>query len=125
MMPRGATRGGRHADRPARRLERAGPADARARPERTRLVDPRALFTAVALWLRATWLPRRVLPGARLRFLRNVCAYVSVYYMLWAASDLLVLAASLDAGWLLRVVPNQLYYSFWVPFVWFRYASRR
>jgi hypothetical protein len=83
------------------------------------------LFTAVALWLRGAWLPRRALPDARLRFLRGVCAYVAVYYALWAVSDGLVLAAGLDAAWLLRVVPNQLYYSFWVPFVWFRYASRR
>jgi len=29
----------------------------------------------------------------------------------------------LDAGWLLRALPNQLYYAFWVPFVWLTWQS--
>lgn len=51
-------------------------------------------------------------------FLRRTMLYVLVYYGLWASADILILAG-LDAGWGLRVLPNQLYYAFWVPFVYF------
>ncbi len=83
------------------------------------------LFTGVAVWLWGMWLPRRVADAATLRFLRRVCAYVIVYYALWAACDALWIATSLDSAWLLRVVPNQLYYPFFVPFVWLAYSRRR
>jgi hypothetical protein len=53
-----------------------------------------------------------------------VCAYVTLYYGLWALSDTLWITTSLDAAWLLRMVPNQLYYAFFVPFVWWA-CSRR
>jgi hypothetical protein len=82
------------------------------------------LFTAVALWLRCAWLPRRVGDAVRLRFLRRVCAYVTLYYALWAACDALWLAAGLDLAWLLRAVPNQLYYAFFVPCVWLAWSRR-
>jgi hypothetical protein len=52
-----------------------------------------------------------------------VVAWAGVYYALWAAADVLILAG-VDAGWLLRCVPNQLYYGFTVPFVWWRFFSR-
>jgi hypothetical protein len=83
------------------------------------------LFTAVALWLALRWLPGRAPDAATLRFLRRVCAYVAVYYGLWAGCDALWLATSLDAAWLLRAVPNQLYYAFTVPFVWLMYSRSR
>jgi hypothetical protein len=82
------------------------------------------LFTAVALWLGGRWLPGRVESPATRRFLRRVCAYVALYYGLWAGCDALWLATSLDAVWLLRAVPNQLYYAFTVPFVWLAYSRR-
>jgi hypothetical protein len=82
------------------------------------------LFTGVALWLRTRWLPARVLDPVRLRFLRRVCSYVILYYALWAACDALWMAASLDVAWLLRTVPNQLYYAFFVPFVWLAWSRR-
>jgi hypothetical protein len=80
------------------------------------------LFTAVALWLRGAWLPRRAAPC--LPFLRGVCAYVAVYYGLWAACDALWLRFGLDAAWGLRALPNQLYYAFFVPCVWLAYSRR-
>jgi hypothetical protein len=83
-----------------------------------------SLFTAVAIWLWRVWLPRRVSEPGLLRFLRRVGVYVIAYYALWAASDALWLATSLDAAWLLRVVPNQLYYACFVPFVWFAWSRR-
>jgi hypothetical protein len=74
-------------------------------------------FAALALW----WRARRV---GRDRFLRAVLAYVCAYYSLWALSDVLILAGW-DAGWALRIVPNQLYYAFWVPVVWALFFSPR
>ena len=56
------------------------------------------------------------------RFERAVLAYAGVYYALWAAADVLILAG-VDAGWLLRCIPNQLYYGLTVPFVWWRFFA--
>ena len=86
-----------------------------------------SLFTAVAVGLRTWVVPRRVAadqPALR-AFLREALAYVAVYYGLWASADVLIQLAGADAGWLLRVVPNQLYYAFWVPFVVARFFARR
>lgn len=82
-------------------------------------------FAALALWLRARPLPRwtTAAPPGRARFLERCLAYAAVYYALWAASDVLILAG-VDAGWALRVLPNQLYYAFWVPFVYFAFFGR-
>jgi hypothetical protein len=60
-------------------------------------------------------------------WLRAVWGYVLLYYLLWATADVLVMAG-VEAGWALRIVPNQLYYVFSVPvfralFVSPRYAS--
>jgi hypothetical protein len=83
------------------------------------------LFTGAALWLRARWLPARVQDPARLRFLRRVCSYVILYYALWAACDALWMAIAFDVAWLLRAIPNQLYYAFFVPFVWLAWSGGR
>jgi hypothetical protein len=63
--------------------------------------------------------------GSRRRsssFARAVLAYAAVYYVLWAACDVLILAG-IDEGWLIRCVPNQLYYGVTVPFVWWRFFA--
>ena len=72
-----------------------------------------SLFVAVA------FVASRRLAG---RFERAVLAYAGVYYALWAAADVLILAG-VDAGWLLRCIPNQLYYGLTVPFVWWRFFA--
>jgi hypothetical protein len=81
-------------------------------------------MTAV-LWTRV--LPARVPASApRLRaYLRAVLAYVAAYYALWAAADVLILTTGADAAWALRMIPNQLYYALWVPFVYGLGFSRR
>ncbi len=81
------------------------------------------VFVALALAMRARLVPARTPTDApRLHaYLRAVLAYVAVYYGLWASADLLIQFAGVDLGWLLRVVPNQLYYSAWVPFVFWRF----
>ena len=78
-------------------------------------------FAALALVLRGPLLPR-LAAGARdaeRRLLRAILAWAACYYLLWAGADVLILAG-FDAGWGLRIVPNQLYYAFTVPFVYFR-----
>jgi hypothetical protein len=85
------------------------------------------LFVLVALALRAILVPRRVAgdqPALR-GFLREALAYVVLYYGLWGFADALIQLGGLDVGWLLRVLPNQLYYAFWIPFVVFRFFARR
>lgn len=81
-------------------------------------------FTALALYLREQLIPTEAGEGrpAVIGCARSLAAYVAVYYALWAAADVLILAG-LDAGWGLRVIPNQLYYSFWVPFAYLRLRS--
>ncbi|HSP98995.1 MAG TPA: hypothetical protein VL049_17370 [Candidatus Dormibacteraeota bacterium] len=86
-----------------------------------------SLFALVALALRARLVPRRV-PGdqpALRAFLREALAYAALYYGLWGGADALIQLGGLDVGWLLRVVPNQLYYAFWIPFVVVRFFARR
>ena len=78
------------------------------------------LVYEIAFAVLAVWWATQLIPGERPvaeRFLRATAWYVATYYALWALADVLILAG-LDAGWALRVVPNQLYYGFWVPVVW-------
>lgn len=82
-------------------------------------------FMGLALILARRWIPRRrgSLSPATIAFLRDAAAFAVVYYALWASADLLIAFAGLDAGWAIRVVPNQLYYAAWVPFVYFRFFA--
>jgi len=72
------------------------------------------LFCALALALRA----RAAAPA-----MRAILLFVFAYYALWAAADVWILCG-VDAGWGLRVLPNQLYYGVFVPFAWWRLGSR-
>jgi hypothetical protein len=78
--------------------------DAPWRAQATFLVYELA-FLALLLALRALrW-------GAmRLPWGRRVALYVLAYYALWALADIVILFLHADAGYLLRVVPNVLYY---------------
>ena len=83
-----------------------------------------ATFCGAALWLRSRWLPAHVAEPTTRALLADVLLYSAVYYALWASADVLILAG-FDLGWGLRVLPNQLYYGWTVPFVWWRcFASR-
>lgn len=62
-------------------------------------------------------------PPALQAYLRAVTAYVAAYYALWALADVAILAG-VEAGWGLRVVPNQLYYALFVPFAFARFFAR-
>jgi len=84
-------------------------------------------FLAVALWLRGSGIAARMTqPDRPLQArLESIAGYVAIYYALWATADVLTMVIGLDAGWALRVVPNQLYYAFFLPFVFARLSSRR
>jgi hypothetical protein len=94
-------------------------------PENTIWILYEVSFLVLALYLRTVALPSWVGPGRplRLRYLQSVATYVAVYYGLWALADVLITVFALDAGWALRVVPNQLYYAFYLPFVYFRFFA--
>jgi hypothetical protein len=78
-------------------------------PDQTLWLIYELAFVALALHLRRRF-------GAD-PVVRAATTYVASYYALWAGADVLILAG-LDAGWLLRIAPNQLYYAFFVPFVY-------
>jgi hypothetical protein len=80
-------------------------------------------FLALALALRQRLVPRRA-PAEWRGPLRVACAYAAAYYGLWALADALILGG-FDLGWGLRILPNQLYYAFWVPFVFAAFLARR
>jgi hypothetical protein len=85
------------------------------------------LFAAVALTLRARLVPARVppaQPGLR-SYLRDGLLYVAIYYASWAFADLLIQVGGFDVGWLVRVLPNQLYYALWVPAAFFAFFAPR
>jgi len=83
-------------------------------------------FLGMAIWLVRRWVPQHCgEEDTRLRSMLSSCgAYVATYYALWASSDILILLG-FDEGWGLRLLPNQLYYALWVPFVYVRYWSAR
>jgi hypothetical protein len=84
-----------------------------------------AAFAGLAVFFATRVVPRRVgveRPAVR-RYAVAVMAFVTVYYVLWGASDVLV-ARGVDAGWALRVVPNVLYYGVLVPYAYWRFFGR-
>jgi len=94
-------------------------------PENTIWLVYELCFTLLALVLRAKLLPARMTAASpELRgFVRAVAGYSALYYALWATSDMLILVFGLDAGWALRMLPNQLYYAWYVPLVWLSFFS--
>ena len=86
-----------------------------------------SLFAALALVLRAHLPAARVSPAqpALRAYLRAVLLYVAAHYGLWALADAMIQIGGLDIGWLVRILPNQLYYAWWVPAAFFAFFSRR
>lgn len=84
-------------------------------------------FVVVASWLRFRLFPASSAPRRfeLHQYLRALVHYVIVYYALWAAADLLIVVGGMDAGWALRVIPNQLYYSLWIPYAYGSFFSPR
>jgi hypothetical protein len=83
------------------------------------------LFVAMACWLRGRVVPSRTLADLERRgALQRIAGFVVVYYGLWATADVLILFGGFDWGYLLRAIPNQLYYALWIPFVYFTLSTR-
>jgi hypothetical protein len=91
---------------------------ARELPDQVMWLCYETLFAALALGLRRGVAARvgRDRPALAV-YLRAVLLFVFAYYALWAAADVLILSG-VDAGWALRVIPNQLYYAWTVPCAW-------
>jgi hypothetical protein len=75
------------------------------------------MFVLVGV-MRFVVLPRRLASfDVDLRaWLYRVTTFVIVQYGLWATADVLILSG-VEAGFLLRIVPNALYYGAFVPYV--------
>ncbi|MBM4376889.1 MAG: hypothetical protein FJ095_17540 [Deltaproteobacteria bacterium] len=75
-----------------------------------------SMFAVLALGLALVVVPR--LPeGPGRTYLRWLTWFEVVQYVTWASADVLILAG-FDAGYLLRLVPNAMYYVVFVPFAW-------
>jgi len=83
-------------------------------------------FLVLALLLRERLLPARLglVHAGLLAYLRAILGYVALYYALWAGADILILAGH-DLGWLVRIIPNQLYYALYVPTAYLLFFSPR
>lgn len=77
------------------------------------------LFFALAAVYRFVVLPRRQLGIERRVWLNATAAYGMLYYALWASADVMILAGA-DIGFLVRVIPNVLYYGLFIPFVYWK-----
>jgi hypothetical protein len=60
---------------------------------------------------------RRVLRESGWRdFVLRLTMFELVQYGLWALADVILIATKADAGYLVRLVPNLMYYAFFLPF---------
>jgi hypothetical protein len=87
------------------------------------MTTPRHLFLlyellfagiAVLVWV---WARRRVNAGPARDWIVKLCAFEVAQYLGWAIADVVIFTAG-DVGFLVRVVPNLLYYAAFVPFAW-------
>lgn len=78
-----------------------------------------SMFFALAWILRLAVLPKRLAGAdpALARWARLATGFEITQYGLWILADVLILATKLDVAYLLRAVPNAMYYVFFVPFV--------
>ncbi len=70
------------------------------------------LFVVLSFAITALYLPRH---ADALRWTRRVTRFVIGYYVLLAAADAIILTTGADLGFLLRAIPNALYYGGLVP----------
>ncbi len=102
--------------------------------------DPYTRFPDQTIWIAyeiafvfaMTWVRVRILPSAAelkrfevQQYLHSLARFVTLYYALWAAADLVIVVGGYDFGWGIRMIPNQLYYSIWIPFAYGSFFSAR
>jgi len=102
----------------------AGLASLRAGPGQATWLAHELASLALAFALARLAAPSELTHARRAAFVRAALGAMAAYYGLWAAADVLILCG-VDAGWLVRFVPNQLYYGLFVPFVWARFFGAR
>ncbi|MBK8256628.1 MAG: hypothetical protein IPK82_28650 [Polyangiaceae bacterium] len=92
-----------------------------AAPMRVTFLTYELLFFALAITMRALILPRtmRESPLEIRRFVAHLTIFEIVQYGLWATADILILTG-FDIGFLLRFLPNTMYYALFLPFVFWR-----
>lgn len=86
-------------------------------PERVLWLGYEASFVILAAILRRSATRRAGSRPDALAAARALGTFEMVQYGLWVTADVLLLAG-LDVGWLVRLVPNTLYYAAFVPFAW-------
>lgn len=74
------------------------------------------MFASMALAL-AVVSAQRPVADATDRWIRRLIAFELVQYTLWASADVIILSGH-DLGYLLRLIPNTLYYAAFMPFAW-------
>jgi hypothetical protein len=79
-------------------------------PDATWKAQATYLFYEIAFLLLTLTLRALGVGAMRFAWGRRVTRYVLVYYALWALADVMILFLHADAGYLLRVAPNVLYY---------------
>jgi hypothetical protein len=84
--------------------------------QRVAFITYEAMFVALAIVV-LVWLWRGAFADAdQKRWAMRVTYFEIVQYGLWAAADAVILRG-IDAGYALRLVPNTMYYVFFLPFV--------
>lgn len=74
------------------------------------------MFAALAIGVLVVVLPRRRDAQAPL-WVKRLTQFEIAQYILWASADVVILSGH-DVGFLLRLVPNVMYYALFVPFAW-------
>ena len=77
-----------------------------------------AMFATLAIAIRFVLLPRRHASDDNMRWMQKLTGFEIVQYALWASADVVILSGH-DVGFLVRLVPNALYYVAFVPFAYF------
>ena len=85
-----------------------------------------AMFFVLALVLFVGVLPRRLkgVDADLAQWVRRLTVFELVQYGLWATADVLILSGIREPGYLLRLVPNTLYYGAFLPFLYFSAPAR-
>lgn len=81
------------------------------------------LFLTLAIVYRFVVVPRRA-PDAVRGYLLRLTEFELVQYALWVTADLLIIFGGLDVAFLLRLVPNLMYYALFLPFAWWMAPAR-
>ena len=85
-----------------------------------------AMFFVLALVLFVGVLPRRLkgVDSDLAQWVRRLTLFELVQYGLWATADVLILSGVTEPGYMLRLVPNTLYYGAFLPFLYFSAPAR-